>query len=174
MKNLSRSLSVLSFIFLISAGCSSTPEVKNQKYAELKSETTFEYEFPVVWKAVETAVREYKITDRDPKEVNEVEIKKLRERMLKTDWIFSKSRDKFIEYKVNNLPRKKYLQTRIKYDVMAESVIGGVKVTVAMDEEVERLNEDGSPAGYESAAEKDSSRANDLLNKIRNAILSAP
>lgn len=172
MKQKSKILMFLSIFIL--AACSSTPEVKNQKYAKLKNEVSFEYEFPKVWKGIESALREYKITDRDPSEVNDVEIKKLRERSLKTDWIYSQSRDKYVDYKVNDFPRKKYLQTRIKYDITAETIIGGTKVTIEMDEEVERLNADGSPAGYDSVDEKDSSRASDLLSKIRNSILAAP
>lgn len=153
-------------------GCSSTREVKTQAYAVLKSHRTYEYEFPVVWKGIEKAVSGLKVTDRDPEEVDPVEMRKLDRRTLETDWVYGQSRDKYVEYKVNDSPRKKYLQTRTRYKVDARSQIGGVDVAVILSEEIERLNEDGSPAGYEGA-EADSSRASEMLDKIQNAILSA-
>ncbi len=168
------SVAVALVSFALIQGCSSSPSVKSQDYAKLKTETVFEYEFPQVWRGIEAAVRGLKITDRDPNEVDEVEMKKLRERTLKTDWIFSKSREKFIEYKVNGLPRKQYLQNRVKFEIQAERVMGGVKVAVFQEEEIERLNADGTPAGYESAGSEDTARANELLGKIKTAILAAP
>ena len=156
------------------AGCSSGPQVKQQAYAKLNNQRTFEYEFPAVWKAIEDTLRNYRVTDRDPKDVDANEMRRLKHRTLDTDWIFTKSNDKFIEYKVNGLPRKVYLQTRLKYHVDAQSVIGGVTVTVKTEEEVEKLKEDGSPDGWEKADEdKDTARASDLLDRFNLAILSA-
>lgn len=159
-------------IFMFSA-CSSAPPVKQQAYAKLRSERTFENEFPVVWKAIESAFRNFKITDRDPSEVNELEMRKLTERSLETDWVYSESRDKYQEYKVDGFPRKKYLQTRLRYTVKANAVMGGVKVTVAQEEEIERLKSDGTSAGYDSVDNLDSSRSNEIVEKISMAILSS-
>ena len=155
-------------------GCSSGPEVKQQAYAKLSNQRTFEYEFPVVWKAIEETLRNYRVINRDPKDVDANEMRRLRHRTLETDWIFTKSNDKYIEYKVNGLPRKVYLQTRLKYKIDAQSVIGGVSVTVKTQEEVEKLKEDGSPDGWDKVdEEKDTARASDLLDRFNMSILSA-
>jgi len=155
------------------SGCASTPPVKSQAYAKLKNQRTFEYEFPVVWKGIEAAVRNYRVLERDPEEVSPVEMKKLTHRTLETDWIYGQSRDKYIEYKVNDLPKKKFLQTRLKYKVIAKAVLGGVDVSVESDEEIERLNTDGTPAGYEGVSEVDTSRPNELIERIQQSIHSA-
>jgi len=165
--------SILVLSGLTLSACSSGPEVKQQAYAKLSNQRTFEYEFPTVWKGIEETVRNYHVTDRDPKDVDANEMRRIRHRSLETDWIFSKSNDKYVEYKVNDLPKKIYLQTRLKYKIDAQGVIGGVKVTVKTQEEVEKLKEDGSPDGWDSVDERDTSRASALLDRINMAILSA-
>jgi hypothetical protein len=166
-----RTLVALLSAFLL-ASCASAPEVKSQKYAALRGDRVFEAEFPAVWKGVEKAVSGYKVTERDPEEVDALEMKKLTERSLETDWIYGQSRDKYQEYEVNGSPRKKYLQVRHRYRIVARSVMGGTRVEVAASEEIERLRADGTPDGY-AGTEPDSSRANELLEKINLAILSA-
>jgi outer membrane murein-binding lipoprotein Lpp len=155
------------------SGCSSAPAVKKQEYAVLLKDRTYEYELPVVWKAIEKVFKDYKITERDPEKVDDLELKRLDERSISTDWIYGQSRDKYQEYVVNSFPRKKYLQTRLKYKITAKKTMGGTAVHVDMSEEIEKLDKQGKSAGYEKAAESDSSRANELLDKINMAILSA-
>lgn len=154
------------------SGCSSGPEVKTQAYAPLKNERTFESEFPIVWHGIESALKNAKIVDRDPEEVDAVELRQLSRRSLETDWIYTQSRDKYVEYKVNGTPRRKQLQMRVKYAIVAKRVIGGTDVSIRATEEIERLKEDGSADGYEEM-EPDPSRAAELLDKINLAILSA-
>ena len=157
----------------LSSACSSGPAVKKQEYAKLRTERTFETDMPAVWKGVEKAVESFKVTERDPEKLNPIELRKTKEVSLETDWIYSRSRDKYHEYKVNDLPRKQFLQMRIRYFVKAAQVMGGVTVSVKTEEEIERLNSDGSPDGYSSVDEPDSARANELLEKVSLAILSA-
>jgi hypothetical protein len=154
-------------------GCSSSPKVKQQAYAKLANERDFEYEFPVVWKAIESSFRNYKIAERDPSEVGILEMNKLSRRTLTTDWILGQSRDKYIEYKINNTPRKQYLQTRVKYELRAESKIGGTNVFVKTAEEIEKLDKNGKPAGWDSVGSVDSSRAAEVLEKIAQNLNSA-
>lgn len=155
------------------SGCASGPEVKQQAYAKLPDHRTYEYEFPVVWKAIEETLRNYRVINRDPKDVDANEMRRIRHRTLETDWVFTKSTDKYVEYKVNDLPRKIYLQTKLKYKIDVQSVIGGTTVTVVPDEQIEKLNPDGSPAGWDTVEDKDSSRAANMLDKINMSILSA-
>jgi hypothetical protein len=155
-------------------GCATGMDVHKQQYAKLKDSRVYEYEFPAVWKGIESTFRNYSVVDRDPAEVDPVELKRLAKRTLETDWIQTQSRDKYVEFKVNDIPQKRYLWTRIKYKVIAESSLGGTQVTVRTQEEVERLNPNGTTAGYDKVNEIDSSRPNEILEKIQMAILSAP
>lgn len=160
-------------LFFMSA-CSSGPDVRKQRYAELKSEQTFEYEFHEVWKAIEKATEKYKISDQDPeKGISPVELKQLTEGELETDWIIGKSRDKYIEYRVNGFPKKKYLQTRVKYEFEVRQVLGGTHVTVEMEEEVERLKQDGTSMGWSSidSDKIDTSRTQEILQRIKLSLL---
>jgi hypothetical protein len=157
---------------LVSA-CASTPDVKKQAYADLREKWTFESELPTVWKGIEKAFENYRVSERDPSEVSQLEMKHLRERTLETDWVIGQSRDKYIEFKVNDLPKKQYLQTRVRFKVRASRVLGGTEVAVHTDEELERLNADGSVKGWEEADTRDTSRTNEMIEKIKLAILSA-
>lgn len=168
----SRTLAV-AFLSLAFASCSSAPTVGQQKYAQLKNEWTFENDFPTVWKGIEQTLANHRVVDRDPEEVSEVEMKNLTERTLETDWIYAKSRDKFIEFKVNGLPKKQYLQVRFKYIVTAKTIIGGTHVKVNATEEIEQLDSKGKPDGYDEVDSPDSSRSNELLEKVKLSILSS-
>lgn len=170
--SLIRRLSLLCLVPVLLSACAG-PTVRQQGYAKMPDTRTFEYEFPVVWKAIESALYNYRIIDRDPEDVDANELKKISERSLETEWVYGQSRDKYQEYRVNGFPRKQYLQTRIKYRIQARRVIGGTTVQVRTQEEIERLNADGGSAGYTSASEVDSSRAQEILDKINGSILSA-
>jgi hypothetical protein len=150
------------------------PEVMVQAYAPLKNYAIFEYEFPTVWKAIEETVRKHQVKQRNPSEVSAVELKHLAHRELQTDWIFSQSRSKYQVFRINDFPKRVYLQNRYQYQLHANRVIGGVRVEVLVSEEVERLKEDGSSYGFSKAGDPDPSIANDLLKKIQSNILALP
>lgn len=158
---------------LVVSACSSGPEVKKQAYAEHPNERTFEYEFPVVWKGIEEATRKFHVVDRDPKDVDANEMRRLKHRTLETDWIMTQSNDKYVEYQVNGVPRKKYLMSRLKYKIDAHTVIGGTDVKIDTQEEIEKIGPDGDTLGWSKADELDTARAADLLDRINMAILSA-
>ncbi len=160
---------------LSASGCSSSKglEYKRQKYASLPQTKVFEDSFEIAWRGIEDTFKNHKVTARDPEEADPVEMKKLTERSLETDWIYSQSRDKYVEYKVNQFPRKRYLQVRFRYLVKAKTVIGGTEVTVLLDEEIEDLQPDGTAKGYQPVPKIDTSRANEILEKITLAVLSS-
>lgn len=164
---------ILVTALLLVSACSSGPEVKKQAYAQLQNERMFEYEFPVVWKGIEEATRKYKVINRDPKNVDANEMRRLKHRSLETDWIYTRSNDKYVETQANGLPRKVYLQLRLKYKVDAKSAIAGTNVKVDTDEEYEVLGADGDSEGWAKSSAPDSARAADLLDRINMAILSA-
>lgn len=175
MKTLKTRLPVVTALAVAMAlsACSSGPAVKTEAYAKLKNQRTFEYDFPVVWKGIEEAFRKLKVTDRDPEEVSELEMRKLDHRTLETDWAYGRSNDKYQEYKVNGTPRKTFLQERYRVKLDAKKILGGVDVLIKVEEEVEKLKDDGSSAGY-VAADADSARAARLLDQIGASVLSAP
>jgi hypothetical protein len=162
-------------LFMFSA-CSSAPvpPVQMQAYAALSHERVFESEFHLVWKALEEAMRKVKVIDRDPSEVDTGELKRLTRRTLETDWAYTQSRDKYQEYKVNGVPRKVYLQAKVKYKIEDKKILGGVQVVVNTQEQIEKLREDGSSAGWSKADTPDPARANEVLDKIQQALLALP
>ena len=153
-------------------GCSSFPEVRTLAYAKLKTEEVFEYDFPVVWNAIEASIRSYSVLERTPAEISPVELKQLNQRTLKTDWIYSQSRNKYQEYVINGIPKKTYLQSRHRFTILAHKTLGGVRVSIRLDEEVQKLKYDGTTSDYSPAGEVDTSRSSELLNKIKFSLLS--
>ncbi len=168
MKIQNASLGCILFVLFLGACASNTAPVKQQEYARLRNEKLFEYELPVVWKAVEKVFREHVVKNKAPSD-----LRKATELVLETDWTYSESRDKYVEYKVNDTPRKKYLQIRFKQKVIATRALGGTRVRVELIEEIEKLKTDGSSDGYTSTNSVDQSRANETLEKINLALLSA-
>lgn len=165
-------LSALVSLFAL-CGCAGKMPVRAQEYAALQQERTFEHEFSAVWRAIEATVKNYQVSERDPAEVDELALRKLTSRKLKTDWILSQSRDKYVEYTVNGSPRRKPLQTRFRFALEAKAVVGGTHVSVSTTEEIGNLHLDGTPAGYERMSVPDSSRGAELLEKINLAVISA-
>jgi hypothetical protein len=176
MKKIFLTLALATLAALVTAtlvtmmGCSSGMTVHQDAYAKLKNEHTYEYEFPDVWKAIEDSFHNYKVADRDPADVDPIELKNLTKRKLETDWIQGQSRDKYIEYQMNGTPRRQFLQTRVKYTVLADRVLGGTHVLVKTHEEIERLNNDGTSAGWDSTGDVDPSRAAEVLDKISRSL----
>ena len=70
------------------SACSSGPQVKQQQYAQLQDHRDFEYDFPTVWKGIEAALEGFPITERNPNKVDHLEMKKIHERSIDTDWIY--------------------------------------------------------------------------------------
>jgi len=175
MKSILSVSSVLLFLLAHGMnGCSTTTKpVHAQRYAKLKNQRDYEYEFYRVWNGIEAALKNHAIVERDPDEVNEAELRQLKERTLETDWIYGRSEDKFVNYRVNDLPKKKYLNTRYKFNITAKSQIGATNVSIETTEEIENLDEDGNPAGWESSQAIDSRKAHQLLDQIKLAILSS-
>lgn len=165
-----KSLGWLMMVFLM--GCSSSPEVQRQDYATLPTEWTFEQDLKTVWRGIEKALSNQRIAERDPGEVAHNEWSSLRERTIQTGWIYGRSNEKFITYQVNGFPKKKYLQVRYRYYVKANTEIGGTHVSIEQEEEVQRLDDEGKPDGYETSDEPDASRGNRLLKNIELALLS--
>ena len=173
MRTIRHTLFITLGSLLAFSACSSGPAVKTQAYAPMRNTRTFEYDLPVVWKGSLAALKNTKITDKDPDDADELQLKKTTKASIETDWIYSQARDKYVEYQVNGTPRRKQLQGRYKYKVKLKQVIGGTEVEVQTSEEIERLAANGTSDGYSSVGEPDPSRAGELLDRIEQSILSA-
>ena len=166
-------------ILISLASCASPSPVKTQAYAKLKNQRTFENDLPVVWNATTKVFENYKLVSREPKGDRDSDheetnaMNKRTEASLETDWSYAQSRDKYVEFKVNGSPRKKFLQIRTKTKVVLKKSVGGTDVTVTINEEVEKMMPDGTSDGYTGVEKADSSRASETLDKIANAILAA-
>jgi len=152
-------------------GCATSAPYKTQEYAAQRTDRVFEHEMKVVYKAIEKAFEKQKFKSRSPKKVTPTELSQLKEATWETDWVYSQSRDKYVEYEVNSVPKRKPLQVRLKQKVTAKASIAGVQVFVETEEELERIKADGSPNGYEEV-EPDTSRAAEVLDRIQLSILS--
>ncbi len=142
------------------SSCSSGPKTKQNKYARLQNSKDFENEYDVVWKAIVLATEDYKTVEKDAETGH-----------LTTDWVYATSNEKYFEYTVNGLPRKKYLQTRSKFQIIAQRKLGSVNVSVSPVEQVEKIKEDGTFDDWTDSDQIDSARANDVLKKIELSIL---
>ncbi len=155
---------IITIFFLITffSACSSGPKVKQQEYATLNHEREFEEDYDKVWKAILAATNELKAEKIEKDNGTYI-----------SDWANTTSTDKYYEFTVNGLPRKHYLQTRYKYKITAEKLLGRVKVTVLQWEQIEKVKADGSFDDWKNTENPDSSRAAAMLDKIQNKMLSA-
>jgi hypothetical protein len=164
----------LAFTGVLLSGCSSAPTIKKQEYATLKAERVFESELPWVWEAIEVSFQDHPVVERSPQKIQSPsDWRGVASRRLKTDWIYAQSRDKYVEYTVNDHPRRQALQMRVAYEVEAKRVLGGTEVKVGVREEIQKVDSKGQPSGYRkmSDSEVDTSRQHGLLETIRLNLL---
>lgn len=152
-------LITLAAVLLVSGCSSSGPKTKSQQYAALSTTKEFEEEYAIVWKAVLKALEGMKIEEKDEADG-----------VVETDWVVTTSTEKYFEYTVNGFPRKKFVQARYRYKVFVTKQLGSVKVSVDLNEEVENVKKDGSFDSWSEPEKKDTSRANEMIGKIENAI----
>lgn len=168
-----KALGAIAVLFALSGCASSGPVVQQEQYAHLSNTRTLQYDFPTVWNGIEEAFRGYKIVSRNPNKVDTLDMKHLTKRTLETDWIYSQSRDKYQEATVNGVPQRVPLQMRLKYKVTATRRMTGTQVTVNSTEEIEKLDNYGTSAGYHGVDRVDTARESEMVEKINMAVLSA-
>ena len=149
------------FGLIFFAACSSSPKVKKQQYAVLSNSKEFEEEFSTVWKGILAATEEFKIVDKEADKGT-----------METEWIYSTSTEQYVEFTVNGFPRKHYIQSRYKYFINADKMMGKVKVTVSTRQEIEKMKSDGNFDSWIESDTPDSSRAAELINAIEFKMLS--
>jgi hypothetical protein len=150
-------------------GCAHPLPYKQTAYAKLKSEWTIEQDFARTWKGIEASLSGLKVTERDPDEVDEKEWATLKERTAETDWINSRSRDKYVEVRINDSPSRRYLQTRYRFRILATKHLAGTHVVVQVQEQVEGIDASGESTGFTDTEDTDTSLAREMIEKIKNA-----
>lgn len=141
--------------------CASGPAVKTQQYARLNNIKEYEAEFANVWVASLKALSEYELTEKDRDDG-----------LIVTDWVYTTSTEKYVDYTVNGFPRKKYLQIRVQYKVTVEPLLGRTRVRVLPQEEVEVLGPNGEFKKWATSDDFDSANASKILDKISLNLLS--
>ncbi len=142
-------------------GCASAPPVKTQQYARLNNIKEYEAEFANVWVASLKALSDYELTEKDRDDG-----------LIVTDWVYTTSTEKYVDYTVNGFPRKKYLQIRVQYKVTVEPLLGRTRVRVLPQEEVEVLGPSGEFKKWATNDDFDSANAAKILDKISLNLLS--
>lgn len=155
-------------------GCASALPVKRQEYAASRTERVLEAEWMDVLRAVDSTLRLQRVVKRTPDTEDVLELRRADERTWETGWIESQSRDKYVEYQLDGIPKRKNLGVRLKYRVVAAKALGGVSLKVRQWEELEKLNSRGMSLGYDEVTSVDTSRSGELLEKVQQAILAAP
>lgn len=155
-------------------GCASALPVKRQEYAASRTERVLEVEWMDVLRAVDETLRLQRVVKRTPDTDDLLELRRADERTWDTDWVESQSRDKYVEYQLEGVPKRKNLGVRLKYRVIAAKALGGVSLKVRQWEELEKLDSRGKSLGYEEVTALDTSRSSELLERVQQAILAAP
>ncbi|MGE3262425.1 MAG: hypothetical protein AB7K68_11650 [Bacteriovoracia bacterium] len=84
---------------------------------------------------------------------------------VRTGWVYSTSRDKYVEFYFNGSPRRKLLGMRRKYSYTAVPNLAGSQVTFGVEEEIQNVDlksgeangwksVDPSPSAYDLMAKK--------------------
>lgn len=83
---------------------------------------------------------------------------------IRTGWVYSTSKDKYVEYNHNGSPRRKTLSVRRRYSYTAVPSLAGSQVTYGVEEEIQKVDlTTGEPKGWENV--DPSPAAYDMLAK---------
>jgi hypothetical protein len=92
------------------------------------------------------------------------------EESVATGWVYSTSKDKYVEYKHNGTPHRKILPVRRKYTYTALPSLGGSEVTFGIDEEIQVVDlNSGEPKGWKNVAPAQSAY-DDMAQRLRQKI----
>lgn len=83
---------------------------------------------------------------------------------VRTGWVYSMSKDKYVEYDFNGTPKRKQLAVRRKYTYTAVPGLAGTQVSYGIEEEIQKVDlKSGEPTGWESV--EPAQAAYDMMNK---------
>ncbi|MGZ3694030.1 MAG: hypothetical protein ACXWQO_07505 [Bdellovibrionota bacterium] len=92
------------------------------------------------------------------------------EESVRTGWVYSQSKDKYVEFQFNGSPKRKILQVRRKYTYTAVPSLAGSQVTYGIEEEIQKVDlKSGEPTGWEKV-EPAQAAYDDMAKRLRQKI----
>lgn len=89
---------------------------------------------------------------------------------VRTGWVYSMSKDKYVEFPFNGTKKRKSLQVRRKYTYTAVPNLAGSQVTYGIEEEIQKVNlKTGEPDGW-SSVEPAQYAYDDMQKRLRQKI----
>lgn len=83
---------------------------------------------------------------------------------VRTGWVYSLAKDKYVEFSFNGSPRRKQLTVRRKYTYTAVPNLAGSQVTFGVEEEIQEVDlKSGEPTSWKSV--EPAQAAYDLMAK---------
>lgn len=149
-------------ILLSLTACSSSPKYKEEentpKFATSRSFT----ENPETILRAARAVLDELSRESNPPATGAL---KGNDESVRTGWVYSTSKDKYVEFDFNGSPRRKLLGMRRKYSYTAVPNLAGSQVTFGVEEEIQDVDAksgeangwksvDPSPSAYDLMAKK--------------------
>jgi hypothetical protein len=94
------------------------------------------------------AVLDEMMRDSEPKATGSL---KGNDESVRTGWVYSLSKDKYVEFPFNGTKKRKILQVRRKYTYTAVPGLAGSQVTYGIEEEIQKVDlKTGEPDGWSS------------------------
>lgn len=166
MKNL------ILFVLTIALSACSTSSTQKGKYGEEKNAAkyTSTYDFvespEKVLRSAKTVLENW-TRESDPPTSRAI---KEDDTSMETGWIYGQSKDKFVEYKHNNIPRRKTLAVRRKYKYTAVPSLSGSQISLSVEEELEQVDlKSGERTGWKSV-DPDPKTYDRMLQKLRTQV----
>lgn len=148
-----------------------------QKPAKMKTETnhpkfansrSFENSPEDLREAAKRALQE--LIDRSEPATNATVKEDKDKNQISTGWVYGKSKDKYVEYNFNGVPKRKILNVRRKYTYSISPSLAGAEVNVSTEEEIEKVDlKTGETKGW-SKMEPDIATYDDLISRLRQKV----
>lgn len=89
---------------------------------------------------------------------------------IRTGWVYSTSKDKYVVFDFNGSPKRKQLAARRKIAYSVSPALAGSMVTVRVEEEIQEVDlKTGEPKGWKNVA-PDQNVYDQLIKRIRDKI----
>jgi hypothetical protein len=157
---------IATLLALTSCSSGPRPQTSTLAYAKLNNEHFFENDMNTTWKAVQEVFSPFKLTSQSTDDA--------RVHKLETDWFETQANDRYETIVIDKIQHQMPLQSRLKFSVVAKTLFNGTQVTVKTSEEIEKLHDDGTHAGFSPVSAPDPLRAATILDNISRALTSRP
>ncbi len=136
---------------LLLVSCASNPnkaQYKEEKNAPKFGNTRSYVEAPEDILIAARAVLDELARESDPPTAGSV---KGNDETVRTGWVYSVAKNKYVEYQFNGIPKRKPLKVRRKYAYTVTPNISGSQVVLTVEEELQKVNfKTGEDEGWNS------------------------